>query len=160
MDTRLTHSQFFTIYRKLALRSRTWADIWYMLHLTGMMAIRIIHLRHDDIRDGCIHFPVRGKFSACTVPLTPSLHSLIVRRRLHFPQDIWVFQSHSARVKGRPSPVTFIAFSQAIRQAARGVVSHSAGTRDALDLRPDDLVYTESKPPEPVNTSFFSSNAN
>ncbi len=160
MDTRLTYSQFYIIYRKLALRLRTWAHIWYMLHLTDMMAVRIINLRHDDVHDGCIHFPARGKFSACTVLLTPSMDSLVALRRKHFPQDIWIFQSHSARVRGPSGPVTLIAFSQAIRLAVRDVVAHSAGTRDAVDLRPDDLIQTQSTFATPANTSFYSSDIN
>ncbi|EPL4527053.1 hypothetical protein QCK34_004471 [Enterobacter asburiae] len=34
--------------------------------------------------------------------------------------------------------MTFIAFSQAVRHAARGVVPRAVGTRDAADIRPDN----------------------
>ncbi|EPL4527043.1 hypothetical protein QCK34_004461 [Enterobacter asburiae] len=144
-DSRLTRSQFCTLYKKLARRSQAWADLWYMLHLTGMMAVRLIHLCHEDVRGDSIHFPTRCRFSARVVPLTPPVRALIVRRRRDFPQDVWIFQSHSARVRSRPGPVTFIAFSQAIRHEGRGVVARTVDTRDAAELRPDN---DATEPPE------------
>lgn len=73
---------------------------WYILHLIGMMAVRLIHLRHEDVRGDSIHFSTRGRFSARVVHLTPPLRALIACRRRDFPKDVWVIQSHSARVRG------------------------------------------------------------
>ncbi|HFY0731578.1 TPA: hypothetical protein ACIGWT_002501, partial [Citrobacter amalonaticus] len=47
--------------------------------------------------------------------------NIILRRREVYPDDVYVFQSHSNRVKAKKNPVTVIAFNRALKKASAGV---------------------------------------
>ncbi|MEG8851095.1 hypothetical protein U4T44_23100, partial [Klebsiella pneumoniae] len=95
----LTFAQFLVINSKLAKISDTWADLWALIFHTGLSVGRLLALRHDDTDGDSILLREQGRLKALRVELTPPAIAIIVRRRESYPGDVFVFQSHSNRVK-------------------------------------------------------------
>lgn len=129
----LTFAQFLVINSQLANISDTWADLWALIFHTSLSAGRLLSLRYDDIDCNSILIRERGKPKALRVEIPPTVMAMIARRRERYPEDIFVFQSHSNRVKYECRPVTLIAFNTALNRAAKslpGVTVSSSSARN------------------------------
>ena len=129
----LTFAQFLIINSHLAKVSDTWADLWALIYYTGMSAGRLLTIQHDDIDGNSILIRERGRLKALRVEIPPTVMAMIARRRERHPEDIFVFQSHSNRVKNECRPVTLIAFNTALNRAAKslsGVTVSSGSARN------------------------------
>ncbi|QBG08015.1 hypothetical protein DA718_12830 [Klebsiella huaxiensis] len=129
----LTSAQFLIINSHLAKVSDTWADLWALIFHTGLSVGRLLALRHDDTDVDSILLREQGRLKALRVELTPPAIAIIVRRRESYPGDVFVFQSHSNRVKYECRPVTLIAFNTALRRAAKslsGIAVSSSSARN------------------------------
>lgn len=111
---------FRSIHRELAMRSDVWADLWQLIYHTHVSTRCAVNLRFDDVTSDYINFRRRGRFHQQSVALNGYLNDMILRRRMTYPDDIFVFQSHSNRVKNTVQPVTVIAFNHVL-----GLVSQS-----------------------------------
>ena len=60
--------------------------------------------------------------------------AMIDRRRKNYPGDVFVFQSHSNRVKYERRPVTLIAFNTALRRAARSLPDVNVSSSSARNI--------------------------
>lgn len=128
----LTFAQFLVINSQLANISDTWADLWALIFNTGLSVGRLLALRHDDTDGDSILLREQGRLKALRVELTPPAIAIIERRRERYPEDVFVFQSHSNRVKYECRPVTLIAFNTALGRAAKslpGVTVSSSSAR-------------------------------
>lgn len=129
----LTFMQFLIINSQLAGISDTWADLWVLIFHTSLGAGRLLSLRYDDIDGNSILIRERGRLKALRVEIPPTVMTMIARRRERHPEDIFVFQSHSNRVKNECRPVTLIAFNTALNRAAKslsGVTVSSGSARN------------------------------
>ena len=129
----LTFAQFLVINSQLANISDTWADLWALIFHTSLSAGRLLSLRYDDIDGNSILIRERGRLKALRVEIPPTVMAMIARRRERHPEDIFVFQSHSNRVKNECRPVTLIAFNTALNRAAKslsGVTVSSSSARN------------------------------
>ncbi|MBZ7394114.1 hypothetical protein FMJ22_22295 [Klebsiella michiganensis] len=129
----LTFAQFLVINSQLANISDTWADLWALIFHTGLRVGRLLALRHDDTDGDSILLREQGRLKALRVELTPPAIAIIERRRERYPEDVFVFQSHSNRVKYECRPVTLIAFNTALGRAAKslpGVTVSSSSARN------------------------------
>ena len=129
----LTFMQFLIINSQLAGISDTWADWWVLIFHTSLGAGRLLSLRYDDIDGNSILIRERGRLKALSVEIPPTVMAMIARRRERHPEDIFVFQSHSNRVKNECRPVTLIAFNTALNRAAKslsGVTVSSGSARN------------------------------
>ena len=129
----LTFMQFLIINSQLAGISDTWADLWALIFHTGLSVGRLLALRHDDTDGESILLREQGRLKALRVELTPPAIAIIERRRERYPEDVFVFQSHSNRVKYECRPVTLIAFNTALGRAAKslpGVTVSSSSARN------------------------------
>ncbi|ASK76587.1 TPA: hypothetical protein ACYRSE_004807 [Klebsiella michiganensis] len=129
----LTFMQFLIINSQLASISDTWADLWVLIFHTSLGAGRLLSLRYDDIDGNSILIRERGRLKALRVEIPPTVMAMIARRRERHPEDIFVFQSHSNRVKNECRPVTLIAFNTALNRAAKslsGVTVSSGSARN------------------------------
>ncbi|MBZ7244153.1 hypothetical protein [Klebsiella michiganensis] len=129
----LTFAQFLVINSQLANISDTWADLWALIFHTSLSAGRLLSLRYDDIDGNSILIRERGRLKALRVEIPPTVMAMIARRRERHPEDIFVFQSHSNRVKNECRPVTLIAFNTALNRAAEslpGVTVSSGSARN------------------------------
>ncbi|HBZ0899588.1 TPA: hypothetical protein MJC54_28910 [Klebsiella pneumoniae] len=130
----LTFAQFLVINSQLANISDTWADLWVLIFHTGLSVGRLLALRHDDTDGESILLREQGRLKALRVELTPPAIAIIVRRRERYPEDIFVFQSHSNRVKYECRPVTLIAFNSALRQAAKSLPDVNVSSSSARNI--------------------------
>lgn len=129
----LTFMQFLITNSQLASISDTWADLWVLIFHTSLGAGRLLSLRYDDIDGNSILIRERGRLKALRVEIPPTVMAMIARRRERHPEDIFVFQSHSNRVKNECRPVTLIAFNTALNRAAKslsGVTVSSGSARN------------------------------
>lgn len=129
----LTFMQFLIINSQLAGISDTWADLWVLIFHTSLGAGRLLSLRYDDIDGNSILIRERGRLKALRVEIPPTVMAMIARRRERHPEDIFVFQSHSNRVKNECRPVTLIAFNTVLNRAAKslsGVTVSSGSARN------------------------------
>ncbi|HFP9385567.1 hypothetical protein [Klebsiella michiganensis] len=130
----LTFMQFLIINSQLASISDTWADLWVLIFHTSLGAGRLLSLRYDDIDGNSILIRERGRLKALRVEIPPTVMAMIARRRERHPEDIFVFQSHSNRVKYQRRPVTIIAFNAALRRAARSLPDVNVSSSSARNI--------------------------
>ena len=114
--------------------SDTWADLWALIFYTRLSAGRLLSLRYDDI-DGCsIMIREPGHLKALKVELSLPAMAMIDRRKKRYPEDVYLFQSHSNRVKYQRRPVTIIAFNAALRRAARTLPDVNVSSSSARNI--------------------------
>ncbi|WP_260611054.1 hypothetical protein [Klebsiella huaxiensis] len=130
----LTFAQFLIINSHLAKVSDTWADLWALIYYTGMSAGRLLTIQHDDIDGNSILIRERGRLKALRVEIPPTVMAMLARRRERHPEDIFVFQSHSNRVKNECRPVTLIAFNTALRHASKSLPAVTASSSSARNV--------------------------
>ena len=130
----LTFAQFLIINSHLAKVSDTWADLWALIYYTGMSAGRLLTIQHDDIDGNSILIRERGRLKALRVEIPPTVMAMLARRRERHPEDIFVFQSHSNRVKNECRPVTLIAFNTALNRAAKSLTGVTVSSSSARNV--------------------------
>lgn len=126
--------QFLIINSQLAGISDTWADLWVLIFYTSLSAGRLLALRYDDIDNDSILIRERGRLKALRVETPPRAMAMITRRRERYPEDVFVFQSHSNRLKYQRRPVTIIAFNAALRRAARSLPDINVSSSSARNI--------------------------
>ncbi|ENU1633116.1 hypothetical protein ACE6ZM_003199 [Salmonella enterica] len=131
MENTLTLREFPAVRKNLEDISETRADLWTLLCLTRTMITRLIHLKYQDIHDDEIVLPGHGKFAEKRLSPSPTIRKIVVQRRAGFPDDIYLFQSHSNRVKAVARPVTLIAFNRALKKASMGVTDKIISSKSA-----------------------------
>ncbi|ENH4329970.1 hypothetical protein ABV537_001253 [Klebsiella pneumoniae] len=130
----ISFEQFLTINSNLVSISDTWADLWALIFHTGLSAGRMLSIRYDDIDDGLILIRKQGHLKELRVESTPPVEGIIARRRERYPEDVFLFQSHSNRVKYQRRPVTIIAFNAALRLAARSLPDVKVSSSSARNI--------------------------
>ncbi len=129
--SQLTTRQVALINCRLKDISDTWADLWVFLHLVPIGVSRAIVLQYSNFDGKSLTFEERGKFKAKQISASPLVCELIQRRRERYPNDIYIFQSHSNRVKFQDKPVTVVAFNQALKKAAKFVTDDVVSSKSA-----------------------------
>jgi hypothetical protein len=129
--TLLTQHEVMSVHRQLGSISDTWADLWSFLHYLPVGPSRLVGLRYTDIAGDRLILPGRGRFQSISLPITPFLDEVLQRRRRDYPGDIFIFQSHSNRVKAAGRPVTVIAFNAALKVAAIGITEKKISSKSA-----------------------------
>jgi len=136
----------------------TYADVW---RLNLNMALRIsdlLALTFDDVKGNVLRLneqktarkakgdqPAKsGK--AKTIEINDVARSIIEKRRQAYPDDVFLFQSKSNRVKGAAKPVTREAVSRAFKAAGEEVCgdSRNVGTHSARKTRAR-IIYEDTK---------------
>lgn len=130
----ISFEQFLTINSNLVAISDTWADLWALIFYTGLSAGRLLGVRYDDIDGGSILIQQQGRLKALRVESPLPVVEMIARRRERYPEDVYLFQSHSNRVKYHRRPVTIIAFNAALRRAARSLPDVNVSSSSARNI--------------------------
>ncbi|EPR3272448.1 hypothetical protein ACU404_002613 [Klebsiella pneumoniae] len=130
----ISFEQFLTINSNLVSISDTWADLWALIFHTGLSAGRLLSIRYDDIDGDLILIRKQGHLRELRVKSTPPVEAMIARRRERYPEDVYLFQSHSNRVKYHRRPVTIIAFNAALRRAARSLPDVNVSSSSARNI--------------------------
>lgn len=127
----ITFDRFLVVNSKLIQISNTWSDLWTMIFYTGLSVGRIIELRYEDIDIKSVLLKGKVRFRTIQVDLNPALLTMLMHRRENYPDDIFVFQSHSNRVKNKCRPVTVIAFNAALRHAGQYLLGAKVSSTNA-----------------------------
>lgn len=121
INDELSFGQFLEIKDKLIDISDTWSDLWALIFYTEMSPGRLIYLRHENIRDNVMLLQGVLDSKVLRIELPPPVVAMLNRRREMYPDDIFVFQSRSNRVKKERNPVTLIAFNAALRRVSKSL---------------------------------------
>lgn len=135
----LSFFEFTSINSKLKQLSDTWSDLWAMLYYQQTSVGKVINLMYSDI---CSYKGViTGNFHKESPPLYLNKSSLeiVKKRRVLYPNDTYIFQSHSNRVKAIVKPVTVIAFNQALRKAAEHLPYKNVSSNSARRVKLYDI---------------------
>ncbi|WP_297116052.1 hypothetical protein [uncultured Enterobacter sp.] len=125
----LTSQEFTAIYFRLQDISDNWADLWLFINQFPVAISRIINLKYTDVEGKYILFPCRRRFCEKKLLISYIALNILKRRKLRYPEDIYIFQSHSNRVKHQKKPVTMIAFNQALKKASTGITKKSISSK-------------------------------
>ena len=129
--SQLTIKEIALISHKLKDISDTWSDLWIFLCLVPLSVGQVINLKHRNFDGKYLNLEKGARFKSVQVEAPPLICELIQRRREKYPDDIYIFQSHSNRVKYQGKPVTVIAFNRALKVAAKGVTEKIVSSKSA-----------------------------
>lgn len=131
----LSFLEFTIINSKLKQLSETWSDLWVMLYYQQTSVGKIINLTYSDVCSS--KGVISGNFhkEGPSLYLNNSALQIVKKRRVLYPNDIYIFQSHSNRVKAIVKPVTVIAFNQALRKAAEHLPCKHVSSNSARRVR-------------------------
>lgn len=127
----VTTNEFMLIYHKLSLISSTWGDLWITLFFLGAENCRVISIRYSDIKGNTLKLPETPRFPSKKITIHETLLQIFKSRKASNPNDVYVFQSKSNRVKGNTKPVTAIAMNMALKKAAKGVTPKNVSMKSA-----------------------------
>lgn len=130
-ENMLTLKEFFAIKRNLEAISDTWSDLWMMLYLTQVKPVQLLNIKFDDAQNSRLIFAATKVLKERNIALTTDVKDIILSRRKRYPEDIFLFQSHSNRTKATPRPVTLIAFNMALKRASNGVTTKKLTSKTA-----------------------------
>lgn len=123
----LTFSEFSVINSRLRLVSDIWSDLWVVIYYSQMSIGKLLSLRFEDV-SGVESLKISGNINLLA---DNPVKKIIKKRRELYPDDIFLFQSHSNRVKAIAKPVTVIAFNQALKSVARYVTEKNVSSSSA-----------------------------
>ncbi len=132
MGNQLTRLEFNGIRRNLECISDTWADLWFLLNLTQVHITQLLRCCYLDWWGDVLVLPAYSTFAEKRIALSPTARVIIGQRRSRYPNDAFLFQSHSLRVKACARPVTVIAFNMALKKAAQGITCKTVSSKSAL----------------------------
>lgn len=127
----LTFYEIASINHRLLDISDTWADLWVCLHYLPVGIGRVRMLRYTNLVGSNLTFEQRGRLKEINIIAPSQVRNIILRRREIYPDDVYVFQSHSNRVKAEEKPVTVVAFNRALKLASSGVTTKNVTSKCA-----------------------------
>ena len=127
----LTFYEIASINHRLLDISDTWADLWVCLHYLPVGIGRVRMLRYTNLVGSNLTFEQRGRLKEINIIAPSPVRNIILRRREIYPDDVYVFQSHSNRVKAVEKPVTVVAFNRALKLASSGVTTKNVTSKCA-----------------------------
>lgn len=123
----LTFSEFSAINSRLKQVSDVWSDLWVVIYYSQMSIGKLLSLRFEDV-SGVESLKISGNINLLT---DNPVKQIIKKRRELYPDDIFLFQSHSNRVKSIVKSVTVIAFNQALKSVAKYVTNKNVSSSSA-----------------------------
>lgn len=127
----LTFQEFGAINSRLKASNDTWSDLWAFLYYLEESVGRVVILKYSDISGGYIALARKGRLREKHLLIPRPVDEILKRRKKAFPNDIFIFQSHSNRIGNEIKPVTIIAFNMALKRAAKGVTDKKISSKDA-----------------------------
>lgn len=126
----LTFIEFSSINNNLKKASTTWSDLWVFLYYSGKRVGDVIGIKFDDTA----FFLEEDLVASDNINHAISnsiIKNIIVKRRSLYPDDVFLFQSHSNRIKAYVRPVTVVAFNSALRRASQKITHKNVSSRSA-----------------------------
>lgn len=129
----ISFEQFLTINSNLVSISDTWADLWALIFHTGLSAGRLLVFDMMILMVTWYWYENRVTWRSYVLnqPLQWRRWLLVEENAI---QKMFLFQSHSNRVKYQRRPVTIIAFNAALRRAARSLPDVNVSSSSARNI--------------------------
>ncbi|HBR0977300.1 TPA: tyrosine-type recombinase/integrase [Klebsiella variicola] len=134
----VTPEQAKQIEAVLRQRSEVAADAWKLNLQLALRISDLLSVRYDDVQGKFLRLKEGKTGKQRELVLNTEALKLLKRRRKQNPEDVFVFQSKSNRVKGQePKPISRVFVAQAIKEASQGVVEPgiSVATHSARKTR-------------------------
>lgn len=124
------------IEKVLRYRNETYADAWALNLNLALRISDLLALTYKDVAGTEIPITEGKTKKARVIPINEKAREIINRRRAAYPEDVFLFQSRSNRVKGQAaSPVSRESASKAFSEAGEMVTDKNIGTHSALKSR-------------------------
>lgn len=124
------------IEKVLRYRNETYADAWALNLNLALRISDLLALTYKDVAGAEIRITEGKTKKARVIPINEKAREIINRRRAAYPEDIFLFQSRSNRVKSQAArPVTRESASRAFSEAGEMVTDKNIGTHSARKCR-------------------------
>lgn len=127
----LTEQEYFAIKRNIEIISDTWSDLWEMLYLSQAKPRQLLWARFDDVNEEMLLLASTKGLKGRRIANKQGVKKIILSRRSKYPEDVFIFQSHTNRTKATPRPVTLVAFNTALKKASIGVTTKTVSSKSA-----------------------------
>ena len=134
----VTPEQAKKIEAVLRQRSEVAADAWKLNLQLALRISDLLSVRYDDLQGKFLRLKEGKTGKQRELVLNTEALKVLKRRRKQNPEDVFVFQSKSNRVKSQePKPVSRVFIAQAIKEASQGIVEAgiSVATHSARKTR-------------------------
>jgi hypothetical protein len=102
-----------------------------LLKLTNEKPSRLLRLMYTDEYKGNLVLKDDSESLEHVIILNHKARQLIQDRHQRYPNDLYIFQSHSNRKKYASSPVTLVAFNNALKRAAQRITDKKVSSKCA-----------------------------
>ena len=124
------------IEKVLRYRNETFADAWALNLNLALRISDLLALTYKDVAGTEIRITEGKTKKARVIPINEKARDIINRRRATYPEDIFLFQSRSNRVKNQAArPVSRESASRAFSEAGEMVTDKNIGTHSARKCR-------------------------
>ncbi|WP_370608565.1 tyrosine-type recombinase/integrase [Klebsiella pneumoniae] len=124
------------IEKVLRYRNETYADAWALNLNLALRISDLLALTYKDVAGTEIRITEGKTKKARIIPINEKARQIIDRRRAAYPEDVFLFQSRSNRVKKLAArPVTRESASRAFSEAGEMVTDKNIGTHSARKCR-------------------------
>lgn len=137
----LSYKNMKAVSKELEILSDTWRDFWEFLCYSHSRPVQAIKLKYNDILDKYILLPSCERYSEVLIPVNDAIKHILERRKHLYPDDVYIFQSHSNRIKYFKRPITLIAFNRALRKASILTLNKPLSSKYALYFEAKHYVH-------------------
>jgi len=88
-------------------------------------------LKYNDVHEDVVFLKSHRRYKGEFLNMNISLKKLIEIRAKRYPDDVYIFQSHSNYKKFNQSPLTLIAFNRALKIASEKVTTKTVSSKSA-----------------------------
>ncbi|HFR4131379.1 tyrosine-type recombinase/integrase [Raoultella ornithinolytica] len=124
------------IEKVLRYRNETYADAWALNLNLALRISDLLALTYKDVAGMEIRITEGKTKKARVIPINEKARDIINRRHAAYPEDVFLFQSRSNRVKNLAArPVSRESASRAFSEAGEMVTDKNIGTHSARKCR-------------------------
>lgn len=127
-------------------KQETYADIWKLNLNMALRVSDLLSLTFESVQGSTIRIVETKTGKVKQFPINDAARAIIEKRRRDNPEDVYLFQSKSNRVKAQASPVAREGVSRAFKEAGLEVCgdSRNIGTHSARKTRAR-IIYEDTK---------------
>lgn len=120
----------------LRRRNETFADAWALNLNLALRISDLLALTFDDVAGNVVTIKEKKTGKLKVFPINNRAREIISRRRAAYPEDVFLFQSKSNRVKNQPAKaITREAASRAFSEAGQMVTEKNISSHSARKCR-------------------------
>ncbi|WP_034940909.1 tyrosine-type recombinase/integrase [Erwinia mallotivora] len=126
-------------------KQETYAEIWRLNLNLALRISDLLALTFEDVQANTLRITETKTGKVKQFPINDAARAIIEKRRKENPEDVYLFQSKSNRVKAQASPVAREGVSRAFKAAGERVCKDlNVGTHSARKTRAR-IIYEETR---------------